>query len=156
MLSPLSNILLKVFASGFYRTHAGIFFFLLFVMFGMVEPSQLLGYHLTLMLAFISSPLMMVIVFAVWLVYTFKCWHYVAGQAFALQQQFLFYSSSSYTKSKQFSSWFILQAYIGLPVLVYAGISLGVAVKHHFFYKQRLSWLTSPSLQPSAHGFICV
>lgn len=133
MLSPLSNILLKVFATGFYRTHAGIFFFLLFVMFGMVEPSQILGYHVTLMLAFISSPLMMAVVFAVWLVYTFKCWHYVAGQVFALQQQFLFYSSSSYSKAKQFNSWFILQAYIGLPVLVYAAISLGVAVKHQFF-----------------------
>jgi len=133
MLSPLTNILLKIFSNGFYRAHAGMLFFLLFVMVGMVEPSQLLNYHITLMLAFISSPLMMAVVFAVWLLYTFKCWHHVAGQVFALHQQFLFYSSTSYPKTKQFSSWFILQASVSLPVLLYAGISMGVAVKHHFF-----------------------
>jgi uncharacterized membrane protein len=133
MRSPLTNVLLKIFARGFYRAHGGMFCFLLFVMFGMVEPSQLLNYHKTLMLAFITSPLMMAVVFLVWLIYTFKCWHYIAGQVFALHQQFLFYSSSSYQKPKQFISWFILQANISLPVLVYAAISMGVGVKHHFY-----------------------
>lgn len=133
MQSALANILLKIFANGFYRAHAGTFLFVAFVMFGMVEPSQLLGYHMTLMLAFISNPLMMLAVFAVWLLYTFKCWHFVAGQVFALHQQFLFYSSSSYQRSKQFTAWFILQAAIALPVLAYALIAVGVGVKHGLY-----------------------
>lgn len=133
MQSPLSKILLKIFSVGFYRAHAGILCFVAFVMFGMVEPGQLLNYHKTLMLAFISSPLMMGIVFAIWLIYTFKCWHYVAGQVFALHQQFLFYSSNAYPKARQFNSWFALQASIGLPVIAYGGISMGVAIKHHFY-----------------------
>jgi len=131
--SPLTNILLKIFATGFYRAHAGMFMFGLFVMFGMVEPSQLLNYHMTLMLAFIGSPLMMGVVFVCWLLYTFKCWHFVAGQVFALQQQFLFYSSSSYTKKKQLVAWFILQASLGVPVLLYGGIAVGVGLKHGLY-----------------------
>jgi len=133
MQSPLAKILLKIFANGFYRAHAGMLLFAAFVMFGMVEPSQLLGYHSTLMLAFIGNPLMMLVVFAVWLLYTFKCWHFVAGQVFALHQQFLFYSSSAYQKQKQFVAWFILQTAVAMPVLAYGLIAVGVGLKHGFY-----------------------
>jgi len=132
-ISPLANVLLNVFANGFYPAHAGMLGFGLFVMFGMVEPGQLLNYHKTLMLAFIGSPLMMLIVFLGWLLYTVKCWHYVAGQVFALHQQFLFYSSSSYQNPKQFNSWFILHAALGMPFIIYGVIAVGVGVKHHFY-----------------------
>jgi len=133
MRSPLTNILLKIFSLGFYRVHAGILAFLFLVMFGLVEPGQLISYHISLMLAYITSPVMMAVVFAVWLLYTFKGWHYVAGQLFAVQQQFLFYSTTSFSKSKQLGSWFWVQATINLPVLAYAGVSCGVAIKHHYY-----------------------
>jgi len=132
MGKPLTNVLLKVFANGFYRVHGGILFFLFLVLFGLVEPAQLLGYHMALMLAFITSPLMMSIVFGIWLLYTFKCWHYIAGQIYGVHQQFLFYSSTSYTKQKQFNSWMVVQVTVSLPVLVYGGLSVGVAVYHHY------------------------
>jgi hypothetical protein len=133
MQSPLTNVLLKIFAAGFYRVHAGILFFLFLVLFGLVEPNQLLNYHKALMLAFITSPLMMCVVFGIWLLYIFKSWHYVTGQLFAIQQTFLFYSSNAYSRQKQFISWFVVQATIFLPVLVYAGFSIGVAITHHYF-----------------------
>jgi hypothetical protein len=133
MNSPLTRVLLKIFAAGFYRVHAGILFFLFLVLFGLVEPTQLIGYHTSLMLAFITSPVMMVVVLGIWLLYTFKGWHYVTGQLFAVQQSFLFYSSTSYSKQKQFVSWFVVQATINLPVLAYAGVSCGVAMKHHYY-----------------------
>lgn len=132
MGKPLTNVLLKVFANGFYRVHGGILFFLFLVLFGLVEPAQLLGYHMALMLAFITSPLMMSIVFGVWLLYTFKCWHYIAGQIYIVHQQFLFYSSTAYSRQKQFNSWLVVQATVSLPVLVYGGLSVGVAVYHHY------------------------
>jgi hypothetical protein len=132
MNKPLNNVLLKIFAGGFYKVHGGILFFLFLVLFGLVEPAQLLNYHMALMLAFITSPLMMSIVFGVWLLYTFKCWHYIGGQIFAPHQQFLFYSSTSYSKQKQFTAWFTVQATVALPVLVYGGISVGVALYHHY------------------------
>ncbi|OCX53400.1 hypothetical protein BEL04_03615 [Mucilaginibacter sp. PPCGB 2223] len=133
MNAPLTRVLLKIFSAGFYRVHAGILFFLFLVLFGLVEPSQVIGYHISLMLAFITSPAMMAVVFGIWLLYTLKGWHYVTGQLFAVQQSFLFYSSTSYTKSKQLISWAMVQATINLPVLAYAGVSCGVAVRHHYY-----------------------
>ncbi len=133
MRSPLTHILLKIFAVGFYRVHAGILFFLFLVLFGLVEPSQLINYHKALMLGFITSPVMMAVVFGVWLLYTFKTWHYIAGQLFAIQQTFLFYSSTAYTRQKQFISWFLVQATVMLPVLAYAAFSIGVAIQHQYW-----------------------
>jgi hypothetical protein len=130
---PLSTILLKIFAAGFYRAHAGMLLLIFFIMFGMGPPKDLINYHKALMLAFITSPVIMVVVFAVLLLYLFKCLHYVSGQIFVGHQQFLFYSSNSYSKTQQFISWFILQANITLPVLAYAGVCTGVAVYYHYF-----------------------
>src|ERR1700748_1163931 len=114
-LSSLTNILMKIFATGFYRAHAGILAVGFFVMFGMVEPGQLLHYHKTLILAFVSSPVMMLVVFAGWLIYAIKSWHYVLGQIGAVNQQFLFYSSNAYSRRQQLCGWFITQLIILLP-----------------------------------------
>ncbi|MDP9078509.1 MAG: hypothetical protein M3O71_13845 [Bacteroidota bacterium] len=131
-MKPLTTILTKIFAAGFYRAHAGILAVGFFVLFGMVEPGQLLNYHKTLMLNFVSSPLMMGVVFAGWLIYTLKTWHYVVGQIGAVNQQFLFYSSNAFAKSKQFKSWFFVQQMMMLPVSVYGVIAAVVGVAHHY------------------------
>src|ERR1700744_3432633 len=133
MQQSLTNILLKVFARGFYVAHAGILAVGFFVMFGMVEPGQLLNYHKTLMLAFVSNPLMMAVVFAIWLIYTIKGWHYVIGQISAVNQQFLFYSSNAFEKRQQYTGWFITQLTVLLPILIYGLIAVGVGFAHHYY-----------------------
>jgi hypothetical protein len=132
-MKPLTTILLKIFATGFYRAHAGILAVGFFVLFGMVEPGQLLNYHKTLMLTFVSSPLMMAVVFACWMLYTIKSWHYVIGQITDVNQQFLFYSSNVFTEGRQFKSWFYLQMVLLLPVSVYGVVAAGVGVGHHYY-----------------------
>src|ERR1700712_1117296 len=104
MNSPLTTILLKIVARGFYQAHAGILAVGFFVLFGMVEPGQIVNYHKTLMLTLVSSPLMMCVVFLCWLVYSIKTWHYVVGQIGAVNQAFLFYSSNAFTSGKQVKS----------------------------------------------------
>lgn len=131
--SPLTNILFKIFASGFYRAHAGILAVGFFVLFGMVEPGQLFNYHKTLMLTLVSSPLMMFAVFTAWLIYSIKTWHYVVGQIAAVNQHFLFYSSNAFTNSRQFNSWFYLQLVLLLPISVYGVLAAGVGLTHHYY-----------------------
>src|SRR5471030_2311944 len=115
MESSLTKVLIKIFGRGFYSSHAGLFLFVFLVLVGSVEPGQLLNYHKTLMLAFISSPVMLVVVFAIWLLYSIKTWHYTIGQIFAVNQQFLFYSSTSFTKQQQVRDWSITQAAMLMP-----------------------------------------
>ena len=130
--SPLTNILIKIFANGFYRVHAGLFLFVGLVMVGAVPPERLWMYEKSLIIAFVSSP-MMALVFALWLVYTIKATHYVAGQIFAVNQQFLFYSSNSVSRKKQFISWFSTQFVILLPIIAYGIMAVFVAVGYGYY-----------------------
>lgn len=132
-MKSLTTILTKIFAAGFYRAHAGILAVGFFVLFGMVEPGQIINYHKTLMLTFVSSPLMMGVVFAAWLIYTLKICHYVAGEIGVVNQHFLFYSSNVFAKEDQFKSWFLVQHIMLLPISVYGVIAAGVGLVHHYY-----------------------
>jgi hypothetical protein len=133
MLKPLTNILFKIFSDTFYKAHAGIFFLLLLVIIGPGSPGKIIAFHKSLMLLFIVKPLGMMIVFAVLLLYTFKCWHFISGKIQGADQQFLFYSINSYSKPQQLIGWMILQTVISLPILLYLLISVGVAISYHYF-----------------------
>lgn len=133
MGNPLTNVLNKIFVRGFYKAHAGILLFTFLVLFGAVPGDMLLSYHKALMIAFLTSPLLLSVVFAVWLLYVFKTWHYTAGQLAAPHHQFLFYSISAYSWRSQFFSWFIVQFNMLMPVIVYSGITVGVGVAHHCY-----------------------
>ncbi|MFD1255567.1 hypothetical protein ACFQ3S_02060 [Mucilaginibacter terrae] len=133
MKQPLTHILSRIFVRGFYQAHAGMFLFFFLFMIGAVDPGQLLNYHKTLMLAFITSPLMLLVVFAAWLLYTFKCWHYILGQIAAPTQHFLFYSINSFSRKEQLTGWFITQLYVLLPVIAYGLIAVGVGVSYNYY-----------------------
>lgn len=132
METSLSKVLIKIFSQGFYRVHAGLFLFVFLVIIGAVDPGQLLNYHKLLMLAFISSPLMLTVVFGIWLVYSIKTWHYTVTQIFAVHQQFLFYSSTSFNRKQQLQSWMLTQAVMLLPVMVYGLIAVIVGLSYHY------------------------
>jgi len=133
MQQPLTKILLKVFAGGFYQVHAGILFVVFFIMVGAVPGNMLITYHKSLMLAMTSSPVMLALVLAVWFIYIFKSWHYIGTQLFAPDKQFLFYSGTSLSKPEQRKSWCYTQAAILAPVIIYALLAVGVGMAHHFY-----------------------
>jgi hypothetical protein len=132
-MKPLTNVLLKIFAGGFFRVHAGILFFIFLAMVGVVPPQYLIGYHKALMLAMDSNLVVMALVFAAWLIYAIKSWHYVSGQIFAPGQHFLFYSSNSLGREKQLTSWFWGQATILSPIIAYAFIAICVGFANHYY-----------------------
>jgi hypothetical protein len=133
MTNGMTNVLIKIFANGFYRVHAGLFLFFGLVMVGAIPPQNLWMYEKTLMLAFITGPIMMLVVFTGWLIYTIKAAHYVTTQIYAVNQQFLFYSSNSFSREKQFKSWFYVQFVILLPLIAYGLIAVVVAIDTHYF-----------------------
>jgi hypothetical protein len=133
MRQPLTKVLLKIFAGGFYQVHAAILLVVFFIMVGAVPGNMLVSYHKSLMLAMTSSPVMLALVLAVWLIYILKSWHYVSTQLFAPEKQFLFYSSTALSRSEQRKSWYYAQAAILAPVIVYALLAVGVGFAHHFY-----------------------
>ena len=133
MQQPLTKVLLKIFAGGFYQVHAGILFFVFFIMVGTVPGNMLVSYHKSLMLAMTSSPVMLALVLGGWLIYILKSWHYVGTQLFAPEKQFLFYSSTALSPAEQRKSWCYMQAAILAPIIIYALLAVGVGLTHHFY-----------------------
>jgi hypothetical protein len=131
--SPLSKTLLKIFAVGFYRVHGGLLMVVFFILLGLVEPGQWFNYEKTLILAFVSSPIFMLVVFIVWLLYTVKAIHYVSGQIAAVNQQFLFYSSNALSRGKQFKSWLGTQIVILLPIIIYGLLAVFAGLVYHYY-----------------------
>lgn len=137
MANPLTQVLIKTFSRGFFRLNSGLLLFLFVAVFsycffiltaGTITPEKALVFNLIFMISFASSPLMMLLVFLVWLIYTIKSWQYVAAQLLTDQHRFLFYSSTAMSKTRQFKSWFMMQLFISIPLIVYGAFSIVVGI----------------------------
>jgi hypothetical protein len=106
MKRPLTRVLLKVVASGFYQQHTGgliTLFLLVFSNFiwtqvpnqNHVTHEQLLQNGFRLVLTAVSEPLGMAALLGLCLLYSLKSWHYVAGRLKSPDMQFLAYSSNA-------------------------------------------------------------
>src|SRR6185369_16363350 len=69
---PVIKIINSILVRKFYERHAALLFFVFYVMFGMVESGQIVSYHLGLINGAISSPMFMMIVFGIWMLYLIK------------------------------------------------------------------------------------
>lgn len=135
MLSPLTRILIKIFVIGFYQVHSGMltFFFVTIFLYCIfinvlnrthLSHEQIVLHNLKVVLAFISSPIIALLVCIMLLAYTIKSWKYVLGQILLPNNLFLFYSGTSIHKVDQFKSWFLVQVMISLPIMGYVLFSL--------------------------------
>lgn len=149
MFSPLTRILVKIFAHGFYKVHSGLllFFFVSIALYFLfitvlnethVPPADRILYNLILVLTIISSPGMMILLFILWLFYTVKSWNYVRGEFLIPHNQFLFYTSTAFSKARQFRSWFIVQLIIFLPFIAYGLFSVVVGIVFQYYV---LPWI---------------
>lgn len=151
MKRPLTRVLLKVVANGFYQEHTGwliSLFLVVFINFFYTRvPNQL---HLTaeqitqngfqLVIASVSEPLGVAALLSVGFFYSLKSWHYVAGRLKSADVQFLAYSSNAFQWHQQVRSWAVVQGVILLPVI---GLCLYAMVVGFIFHH----WLV-PVLLP--------
>lgn len=113
------KLLLKTLSKEFYASHAGLFLFGFYLLFGIVESSQLISYHKTLMLLIYSSPLVLFLVFMAWALYLLKCLFFVKKQLKLESHRFVFLLGTT-EREIQFKLWLKLYAVLFLPVLLYA------------------------------------
>jgi hypothetical protein len=144
MVSPLTNVLIKIFVKGFYRVHSGLllFFFVTIITCGFfvevlnqnhLPPSEVIKLNLLIVLTLISSPVVLTLVFVGWLIFTIKSLDYVTAQFMVSSNLFLSYSSTSSDKITQFKSWFIVQILISLPIIGYGLFSLLVGIIYGYY-----------------------
>jgi hypothetical protein len=127
-MRPIYHLIQRTLAFPFYQQHAGLLFFIFYVMFGLVESSQLLNYHQSLIYGILNSIQFLVIVLTIWLLYFLKCYIFVRQKCEAPDYHFI-NELSSLSKGKTFLLFAFLYLIIFLPVLIYTIAILTVAIK---------------------------
>ena len=128
MSRPLTRVLLKVVARGFYQEHTGwllTLFLLVFINFfwtrvpnqSHLTEEQLIQNGFRLVIASVSEPIGVAALLGVCLFYSFKSWHYVAGRLKNVDVQFLIYSSTALPWVQQVQAWSVVQGVILLPLV---------------------------------------
>jgi hypothetical protein len=152
MQQPLTRVLLRVVARGFYQQHTGgliTLFLLVFINFFWTRvPNQA---HLTaeqitqngfrLVILSVSEPLGVAVLLGSCFGYSLKSWHYVAGRLQRPDVQFLAYSSTALPWVRQVRCWAVVQGVILLPPAVLCLYAVGVGLAFHH-------WLV-PALLPA-------
>lgn len=151
MTHPLTRVLLKVVARGFYQQHTGsliTLFLLVFINFfwtrvpnqSHVTHQQLLQHGFGLVLLVVSEPLGVALLLSSGILYSLKSWHYVAGRLQRPDVQFLAYSSTALPWFRQVKSWAVVQGVILLPLVVLCLYAMVIGLAFHH-------WLV-PALLP--------
>lgn len=143
MTHPLTRVLLRVVARGFYQQHTGgllTLFLLIVINFfwtRVPDPShitheQLLQNGFRLVIMSVSEPLGITVLLGSCFGYSLKSWHYVAGRLQRPDVQFLAYSSTALPWFRQVKSWAVVQGVILLPVgaLCLYAMVIGLAFHH--------------------------
>lgn len=126
----IGGLLLKTVVRKYYERNTGFFLFVFFLMFGIVESSQIVNYHLSLMYGMLHSAVFLSVVCAAWFLYAVKCLAFVSGYADAPENSFL--SKLNLLSYPQRLLW-IVYVFVGidLPVLIYTVLVALVGIKEH-------------------------
>jgi hypothetical protein len=142
MISPLTNVLIKIFTGGFYRAHSGMLVFLFGTLISYCFFINTLGsvpiwafakWNLVITLSLVSNPFILLVYFVVCFGYALKSLQFTAAQLSQRNNEFLYYSSSSLNKFQQFICWFIVQFNIMLPLWIYAIFAALIGINYGYY-----------------------
>jgi len=127
------KLLNKALALTFYQQHAGLFFVVLYLLFGAVESSQIVSYQKALLLGICSSPSFLAIVFGIWLLYGLKCIHFMYKKHAQDNYSFL-HVLNTLPKNQQQKLWAYVYALCFAPILIYATLMVLMSVSYGYIF----------------------
>jgi hypothetical protein len=117
-MSLILNVMIKSLVYPFYKQHLGILLFVYFVMFGIVESSQVLYYHQSLIYGMLTSPVFMGVIFLLWFFYHIKIIHFILR--LLNQNEYLIINLLALLPRKTSFYYFSLVSLLSsLPILIY-------------------------------------
>ena len=139
-MNPYTKVLIKILIKPFYKQNAGLFIFLIIVMFGIVgqiDDHDMIDYHYALILGMLSNPLIFLLVFLLWLIYAIKCIQFVTRSVQKAENSFLGILITLQAR-KTYLQFFLLQLLLFLPVLLYSLVIIAVAFTMNGMLKEYL------------------
>ena len=129
------KIVFQSFVKTFYKENAGLFVFLITILFcivNKVDGAGVIEYHHSLILGMLKSSLFLLLVFMIWFVYARKISTFVV--VVIQKPEYAFLSIlNSLTKSKQLRLFLVVESLLLLPVLVYAIFIIMIGWQLHFY-----------------------
>jgi hypothetical protein len=126
------RLLINSLAKEFYQQHAGFFLVGIYILFGMVGPSQLIDYQKSLLSSAVSSPVGLVMVFTSWLLYSVKV-HFFIKQKLGLTEYNFIKEIGVLDRNTQLKLWLTLYFVLLLPIIIYVLALICLGVYNHFF-----------------------
>lgn len=130
---PVAKVLVSIIVKKFYERNGALFFFIFYLMFGIVEPNQIFGYHQSLIYGTLSSTVFLLVVMGVWFLYAIKYLQFILVEFDQPQNKFLL-ELSKLSPSKLFWSILLTVTLVYEPVLIYSVfiVFFGFA-SHHYW-----------------------
>lgn len=148
-MSAVLNVMIKSLVAPFYKSHAGLLFFVFFVMFGIIESTQIKFYHESLIYGMLTSGIFMIVVLAVWLLYTAKSVHFILKTT--NEDSYLFLHNLATLPTHQ-SFWLLVKIVFltFIPVFAYTLAIYSIGIQNKFYQEiiivflfQLALWLVS-------------
>lgn len=151
-MSAILHTMIKALVMPFYKNHAGLLFFVFFIMFGIVESTQIVFYHVSLIYGMLSSGIFLLIVLMTWLLYQLKSLHFLLKTSSEDSYLFLHHLTLLPTQHS-FLYFFAISFLTFLPVFVYTIAIYAIGIQHQFydslaivFIFQLLLWMMNAGL----------
>jgi len=123
---------IKTFGREFFAQHAGLFFFLFYLIFGAVPTSQLKGYILALSININSSPTAISIFMLIILLFSLKCLFFVQKLINTPVYNFVKISTAA-SKKIQLQNWLVLYLFLHSPLIIFGLFIIGTGLYGHFY-----------------------
>ena len=131
-MRAILHLMIKVLVVPFYKSHAGLLFFVFFLMFGIVESTQIVFYHQSLIYGMLTSGIFLLIVLMIWLLYQLKSLHFLLKSSG--EDSYLFLHHLAVMPSSQSFFCFMVICFLTiLPVFVYTIAIYVIGIQNQFY-----------------------
>lgn len=131
-MNHVLTVLLKTIIIPFYRSHAGLLFFVFYIMFGMVEPAKLISYHQTLIEGMFASTAFMLCIYLVWTLYSLKILQFILS--LLRQSGYQFLNNLMLVSRPRAFGWLLVITVITFePVLIYTIFIYLIGISQHHY-----------------------
>ncbi len=148
-MKAVTHMIIKAWVMPFYKDHAGLLFFVFIIMFGVVESTQIIFYHQSLIYGMLSSGIFLIVILIIWLLYSAKSLFFLLKTGAEDSYQFLHHLAVLPAR-QTFHYFFIASFLTFLPVFIYTFFIYVIGFKNKFhealaivFIFQLALWLTS-------------
>ncbi|MEQ1586386.1 MAG: hypothetical protein ABL895_10940, partial [Cyclobacteriaceae bacterium] len=131
-MSAILHLMIKALVMPFYKNHAGLLFFVFFLMFGIIESTQIVFYHQSLILGMLTSGIFLLIVLMIWLLYQLKALHFLLKTSSEDSYLFL-HHLAVLPAGTSFLYYFVIGFLTFLPVFAYTIAIYAIGIQHQFY-----------------------